>query len=74
MKKIDFEIAETMNKMADPDLCAGSASTCSRISGYYRPVECWNAGKTGEFADRLAYKVSNSATRSLPCGALSLAE
>jgi hypothetical protein len=45
MKKIDFEIAETMNKMADPDLCAGSASTLTRISGYYRPVECWNVGK-----------------------------
>ena len=27
----------------------------SRITGYYRPVQNWNDGKTQEYKDRLAY-------------------
>lgn len=28
----------------------------SRIVGYYRPIQNWNAGKQKEFADRVVYR------------------
>ncbi|MCQ2420276.1 MAG: thioredoxin domain-containing protein, partial [Clostridia bacterium] len=32
----------------------------SRITGYYRPVQNWNDGKTQEFKDRKVYDIGNS--------------
>jgi ribonucleoside-triphosphate reductase len=40
--------------------CGKNAEVYSRITGYYRPVQNWNDGKTQEFKDRKLYDVSNS--------------
>jgi len=40
--------------------CGKPAEIYSRITGYYRPVQNWNAGKTQEFADRKLYDIPNS--------------
>ena len=37
--------------------CGGETEVYSRITGYYRPVKNWNAGKNQEFKDRTAYEV-----------------
>jgi ribonucleoside-triphosphate reductase len=37
-----------------PD-CGEEAEVYSRITGYYRPVKNWNAGKTQEYKDRKVY-------------------
>ena len=39
--------------------CGEDAEVYSRITGYYRPVQNWNIGKTQEFKDRLTYDVLN---------------
>ena len=39
--------------------CGEDAEVYSRITGYYRPVQNWNVGKTQEFKDRLTYDVLN---------------
>jgi len=38
--------------------CSETTEVYSRITGYYRPVQNWNAGKTQEFKDRTVYDVS----------------
>ena len=35
--------------------CGGPAEVYSRITGYYRPVQNWNEGKTQEFKNRRTY-------------------
>ncbi|NLC72272.1 MAG: ribonucleoside triphosphate reductase [Ruminococcaceae bacterium] len=40
--------------------CGEKAEIYSRITGYYRPVQNWNAGKSQEFKDRKEYNVENS--------------
>ena len=35
--------------------CGQSCEVYSRIVGYFRPVQMWNAGKTEEFKDRLEF-------------------
>ena len=35
--------------------CGGTTEVYSRITGYYRPVQNWNAGKTQEFKERKVY-------------------
>ena len=40
--------------------CGESAEVYSRITGYYRPVQNWNAGKTQEYKQRSEYDLSNS--------------
>lgn len=37
------------------DLCGEATEVYSRITGYYRPVQNWNKGKTQEFKDRKLY-------------------
>ena len=37
--------------------CGGETEVYSRITGYYRPVKNWNAGKNQEFKDRTVYEV-----------------
>ncbi len=40
--------------------CGESAEVYSRITGYYRPVQNWNAGKTEEYKARKEYDIANS--------------
>jgi anaerobic ribonucleoside-triphosphate reductase len=37
--------------------CGADTEVYSRITGYYRPVKNWNAGKSQEFKDRRTYRV-----------------
>ena len=43
--------------------CGEKTEVYSRITGYYRPVQNWNDGKTQEFKDRKVYNVSSSKLR-----------
>ncbi len=45
--------------------CGADTEVYSRITGYYRPVKNWNAGKSQEFKDRKTYKVEGLASRPL---------
>jgi anaerobic ribonucleoside-triphosphate reductase len=38
--------------------CGKETEVYSRITGYYRPVKNWNAGKTQEFKERKTYKIT----------------
>ncbi len=40
--------------------CGGETEVYSRITGYYRPVQNWNDGKTQEYKERKVYDVANS--------------
>ena len=40
--------------------CGKKAEVYSRITGYYRPVQNWNAGKTQEYKERREYNIANS--------------
>ncbi len=42
-----------------PD-CGELTEVYSRITGYYRPVQNWNDGKTQEFKDRKVYNIETS--------------
>ena len=41
-------------------ICGQPTEVYSRITGYYRPVQNWNAGKTQEYKDRVEYNIGNS--------------
>jgi ribonucleoside-triphosphate reductase len=41
-------------------VCGKATETYSRITGYYRPVQNWNDGKTQEFKDRQLYDLDHS--------------
>ena len=43
--------------------CGGPAEVYSRITGYYRPVQNWNDGKSQEYKDRQLYDIENSVLR-----------
>ncbi len=40
--------------------CGEPAEVYSRITGYYRPVQNWNAGKTQEYKERRTYNIGTS--------------
>ncbi len=40
--------------------CGGVTEVYSRITGYYRPVQNWNDGKTQEYKHRKLYETENS--------------
>ncbi len=40
--------------------CGKNTEVYSRITGYYRPVQNWNNGKSQEFKDRVEYNLSTS--------------
>ena len=40
--------------------CGEKTEVYSRITGYYRPVQNWNDGKSQEFQDRKVYNINNS--------------
>lgn len=41
-------------------ICGGDAEVYSRITGYYRPVQNWNDGKTQEYKERQVYNIETS--------------
>ena len=43
--------------------CGKKAEVYSRITGYYRPVQNWNNGKSQEYRDRKEYDINNSYIR-----------
>ncbi len=45
--------------------CGERAEVYSRITGYYRPVQNWNEGKTQEYKNRLVYDEEKSKVHSL---------
>ncbi len=65
-----YTISPTYSVCADHGYIAGEHFTCpkcgkksevySRITGYYRPVQNWNDGKTQEYKDRQTYDVGSS--------------
>ena len=59
LSRIDEQIEEITKKIEDPKLAAGTAETMTRVSGYYRAVSAFNAGKgrQGEFGQRKTYEV-----------------
>ncbi|MBE7037337.1 MAG: ribonucleoside triphosphate reductase [Ruminococcaceae bacterium] len=40
--------------------CGAPTEVYSRITGYYRPVQNWNDGKSQEYKDRKVYDIENS--------------
>jgi ribonucleoside-triphosphate reductase len=44
--------------------CGKKTEVYSRITGYYRPVQNWNVGKSQEFKDRKVYNVASSVLKS----------
>ena len=65
-----YTMSPTYSVCADHGYITGEQYTCpicgkktevySRITGYYRPVQNWNDGKSQEFKDRLVYNVGTS--------------
>ena len=65
-----YTLSPTYSVCADHGYLAGEQYTCphcgkktevySRITGYYRPVQNWNDGKSQEYKDRKTYKVAAS--------------
>ncbi len=43
--------------------CGKHAEVYSRITGYYRPVQNWNDGKSQEFKDRKVYDITGSVVK-----------
>ena len=41
-------------------ICGKKSEVYSRITGYYRPVQNWNDGKTQEYKNRKLYDIENS--------------
>ncbi|MDY3919276.1 MAG: ribonucleoside triphosphate reductase [Candidatus Limivivens sp.] len=41
-------------------ICGEKAEVYSRITGYYRPVQNWNDGKSQEYANRTLYDINRS--------------
>ncbi|HNX16594.1 MAG TPA: ribonucleoside triphosphate reductase [Bacilli bacterium] len=49
-------------------ICGQKTEVYSRITGYYRPVQNWNDGKTEEYKNREKYDLENShLTHSIQC-------
>ncbi len=46
--------------------CGERAEVYSRITGYYRPVQNWNEGKSQEYKNRVAYDMGGA--RTMPVG------
>ncbi|MCD8054388.1 MAG: ribonucleoside triphosphate reductase [Lachnospiraceae bacterium] len=52
-------------------ICHGKAEVYSRITGYYRPVQNWNDGKTQEYKQRKNYRIAASVNQPAKCEARS---
>ena len=65
-----YTMSPTYSVCADHGYITGEEYTCptcgkktevySRITGYYRPVQNWNDGKTQEYKDRKVYNIGTS--------------
>jgi len=65
-----YTMSPTYSVCADHGYLTGEQFTCphcgrktevySRITGYYRPVQNWNDGKSQEYKDRQVYNIGNS--------------
>jgi ribonucleoside-triphosphate reductase len=44
-------------------VCGSKTEVYSRITGYYRPVQNWNDGKSEEYKERKTYDIANSKLR-----------
>ena len=65
-----YTISPTYSVCTEHGYISGEVYTCpvcnkptevySRITGYYRPVQNWNIGKTEEFKERKEYDISKS--------------
>ncbi len=74
-----YTLSPTYSVCADHGYLAGEQFTCpicgrktevySRITGYYRPVQNWNDGKSQEYQDRKTYVVDGTAVRTAPAAA-----
>ncbi|MBQ3108576.1 MAG: ribonucleoside triphosphate reductase, partial [Clostridia bacterium] len=81
-----YTLSPTYSVCADHGYLTGEQYTCphcgkktevySRITGYYRPVQNWNDGKSQEFADRKNYVASASSapSRTAVAAAVAVAE
>ena len=47
--------------------CGGATEVYSRITGYYRPVQNWNDGKSQEYKERKVYDIANSKLTRCEC-------
>ena len=47
-------------------VCGEKAEVSSRITGYYRPVQNWNDGKTQEYKERKMYDIGHSVLKRSP--------
>jgi ribonucleoside-triphosphate reductase len=43
--------------------CGENTEVYSRITGYYRPVQNWNDGKSQEYVNRVTYDIANSSLK-----------
>ena len=57
LTKLNEQIEQVEQKIKDPRLCCGTANVSTRVSGYYRSVETFNAGKQQEVKERAQYKI-----------------
>ena len=71
-----YSMSPTYSICRDHGYIAGEHYTCpkcgqvtevySRITGYYRPVQNWNVGKSQEFKDRKVYDLAHSTLKREP--------
>jgi anaerobic ribonucleoside-triphosphate reductase len=55
--EIDRQIEELERKISDKNIAKETAHTLTRVSGYYRPVSNFHAGKQQEYRERLEYEL-----------------
>ena len=68
-----YTLSPTYSVCKEHGYLAGEQKTCphcgavtevySRITGYYRPVQNWNDGKTQEYKNRVVYDIANSSMK-----------
>ena len=54
--------------------CGKKAEVYSRITGYYRPVQNWNDGKTQEYKNRKLYDIDNSCLKKVHSSLVTITE
>jgi len=55
-------------------ICGEKAEVYSRITGYYRPVQNWNDGKTQEYKERKVYDMKSSVLKRNPDASKTIVE
>ena len=55
-------------------ICGARAEVYSRITGYYRPVQNWNDGKSQEYKNRQLYDVQNSCMHKVQSSIVTVSE